>query len=146
MSDPLTAGVIASIAFKAFLESSAGKAAEEMTGAAVQAMGEKLTALRKAIWAKLKGNETAAASIKALAKSKGTETDLQKVESCLQLAMLEDETFATKVRQLAHEITLIQVDDDSTMNQVNYGGTNYQTKTGPNNTNFFGGSHQHGKS
>ncbi|MEO0986226.1 MAG: hypothetical protein AAFY20_11820 [Cyanobacteria bacterium J06639_14] len=42
MSDPLTAGVIASVAFKAFLESSAGKAAEEMNGAAVKAAGEKL--------------------------------------------------------------------------------------------------------
>ncbi len=29
------------------------------------------------------------------------------------------------------------------MNQTNYGGTNYQTNTGPNNTNFFGGEHHH---
>ena len=145
MSDPLTATMIATIAFKAFLESSAGKAAEELTGAATKAAGEKLNALRKKIWQKLRGNPTAEASMKALAEKRGTEADLQKVESLLQLAMLDDEAFATEVRQLAQEITLLQIDDDSTMTQVNYGGTTYQTKTGPNHTNFFGGTHQHGK-
>ncbi len=29
------------------------------------------------------------------------------------------------------------------MKQDNYGGNNYQTQTGENNTNFFGGQHQH---
>ena len=29
------------------------------------------------------------------------------------------------------------------MNQQNFGGENYQTETGSNNTNFFGGQHQH---
>jgi hypothetical protein len=145
MSDPLTASMIATIAFQAFLESSAGKAAEEMTGAAVKAAGEKLNALRKKIWQKLKCNPTAEASIKALEEKRGTQADLQKVDSLLQIAMVDDQNFATEVRQLAHEITLLKIDDDSTMTQVNYGGTNYQTKTGPNNTNFFGGTHQHGK-
>lgn len=146
MSDPLTASAIATIAFKAFLESSAGKAAEAMTGAAAKAVGEKLQALRQKIWQKLRGNATAETSMKALAEKRGTEADLQRVESLLQVAMLDDEQFATAVRQLAHEITLLQIDDDSTMTQINYGGTNYQTKTGPNNTNYFGGTHQHGKS
>ncbi|WP_008314040.1 hypothetical protein [Leptolyngbya sp. PCC 6406] len=144
MSDPLTASVIASIAFKAFLEAGAGEAAKALTGAATKAAAEKLNALRKTIWQKLRGNPSAETSIKALAEQRGSEADLQKVESYLQVAMVEDPQFAASVQQLAQEITLLQIDDDSTMTQVNYGGTNYQTKTGPNNTNFFGGEHRHG--
>ncbi len=37
----------------------------------------------------------------------------------------------------------MQIEDSSSMNQINYGGTNYQLKTGPENTNFFGGEHHH---
>lgn len=144
MSDPLTASVIASIAFKAFLESGAGEAAKALTGATTKAAAEKLNDLRKTIWQKLRGNPSVETSIKALAEQRGSEADLQKVESYLQVAMVEDPQFAASVQQLAQEITLLQIDDDSTMTQVNYGGTNYQTKTGPNNTNFFGGEHRHG--
>jgi hypothetical protein len=144
MSDPLTASAIATLAFQAFLTSSAGKAAQEMTGAATKAAGEKLNALRKTIWQKLRGTPSAEAAIKALAEKRGDEADLQKVEGYLQVAMAEDPQFASQIQQLAQEINLLLVDDDSTMTQVNYSGTNYQTKTGPNNTNFFGGSHHHG--
>lgn len=58
---------------------------------------------------------------------------------------LEDAQLKADVEPYVKAIhqTIVQIDDDSTMNQTNYGGTNYQTKTGPNNTNFFGGEHKH---
>jgi len=48
-------------------------------------------------------------------------------------------------KAIAHQITLEQIQDNSSMNQTNYGGTNYQAKTGDKNTNFFGGTHDHGQ-
>jgi hypothetical protein len=58
---------------------------------------------------------------------------------------LEDKQLKADVEPYVKAIhqTIVQIDDDSTMNQTNHGGTNYQTKTGPNNTNFFGGEHRH---
>ena len=50
----------------------------------------------------------------------------------------EVESFVQQIHQ-----TIVQIDDDSLMIQQNSGGTNYMTKTGPNNTNFFGGEHRH---
>ena len=59
--------------------------------------------------------------------------------------ILSDAAVEQDVRKLAAELhqTIVQIDDDSLMIQQNSGGTNYMTKTGPNNTNFFGGEHRH---
>ena len=59
--------------------------------------------------------------------------------------ILSDAVVEQDVRKLAAELhqTIVQIDDDSLMIQQNSGGTNFMTKTGPNNTNFFGGEHRH---
>ncbi len=54
--------------------------------------------------------------------------------------MDEDIQFASEIRMIAHEIMLEQVEDNRSMVQINYSGTNYQTQTGKDNTNFFGGN------
>ncbi len=61
------------------------------------------------------------------------------------LLALDDPAFVEQVKPIAQQIqqAIVQIDDDSTMTQNNYGGTNYQTKTGLNNTNFLGGEHHH---
>jgi hypothetical protein len=62
MTDPatLTATAIATLAFTKFLESSAGKAAERFTEAAIAKMDE----LRQQIWAKLRGRSRLDASLR----------------------------------------------------------------------------------
>lgn len=138
----ITAATIATLAFTKFLEGSAGKAAEKFTEAAFTKMDD----LRKQIWAKLRGRarvEEVKTSIEKTAQV--TEAQVNQLAAYLQVAMDDDPQFANQIQTIAHEITLMQIEDNSSMNQTNYGGTNYQTKTGANNTNFFGGSHQHGQ-
>ncbi|HEY9625255.1 MAG TPA: type II toxin-antitoxin system Phd/YefM family antitoxin [Crinalium sp.] len=136
MTDPatLTATAIATLAFTKFLEGSAGKAAEKFTEAAIAKMDE----LRQQIWAKLRGRsrvETVKAAIEQTAKA--DQAQVNQVAAYLQVAMDEDPQFAKHIQALAHEITLMQVEDNSSMTQINYGGTNYQTQIGTDNTNFF---------
>ena len=78
------------------------------------------------------------------AAATGSESAKQSIVGAVD-SVLGDAAVEQDVRKLAAELhqTIVQIDDDSTMNQTNYGGTNYQTKTGPNNTNFFGGEHKH---
>ncbi len=136
----LTATAIATLAFTKFLEGSAGKAAEKFTEAAIAKMDE----LRKQIWAKLRGRarvEEVKTSIETTAQI--NQAQVNQIAAYLQVAMDEDPQFARQIQALAHEMTLMQIEDNSSMTQINYGGTNYQTKTGANNTNFFGGTHTH---
>ncbi len=139
----LTATTIATLAFTKFLEGSAGKAAEKFTEAALAKMDE----LRKQIWAKLRGRARVE-EVKAVVEQSAQMTSAQvnQLAAYLQVAMDEDPQFATQIQTLAHEITLMQIEDNSSQTQINYGGTNYQTKTGANNTNFFGGNHSHERS
>jgi hypothetical protein len=138
----LTATAIATLALTKFLEGSAGKAGEKFTDAAFAKMDE----LRKQIWAKLRGRprvEDVKAVIETTAKV--DQAQVNQLAAYLQVAMDEDPQFASQIQMLAHEITLMQVEDNSSMTQINYGGTNFQTKTGSDNTNFFGGTHHHGQ-
>ena len=143
MSDPittLTAGVILDLALKKFLETSAGEAAKAFSQTALKKMDD----LRQVIWAKLRGKPRFEAVKKDIEQqAQITPEQLKQLEPYLQIAMDEDQAFARQIQQLAHEITLEQVQDNSAMNQTNYGGTNYQVKTGKDNTNYFGGSHHH---
>ena len=136
----LTATAIATLAFTKFLEGSAGKVAEKFTEAAIAKMDE----LRKQIWAKLRGRarvEEVKTSIETTAQI--NQAQVNQIAAYLQVAMDEDPQFDRQIQALAHEITLMQIEDNSSMTQINYGGTNYQTKTGADNTNFFGGTHHH---
>ena len=136
----LTAVKIAELAFTKFIESSAGEAAKKFTETAIAKMDD----LRKSIWTKLRGKSLAIDE--ALTKAEqGDRAAVDTVAKYLDVAMVDYPDFAIEVRAIAHEITLEQKQDNSSMTQTNYGGTNYQTKTGDNNTNFFGGSHNHGK-
>lgn len=139
MNEPvtLTATVIANLAFQEFLKSSAGEAAKQFTADILTLM----RTLRQKIWDRLRGKHDAAEHALTQAET-GDQKAIETVATLLGVEML-DEEFAGKLRQLAQEINLHISKDNNTQVQNNYGGTNYQTKTGPNNTNFFGGSHQH---
>lgn len=132
----MTASAIANLALQKFVETGAGKAAEKLAEGAVA----KLDNLWQMIWAKLRGQPVE--KIKAAIEQKQpiSQAQIDQVAAYLQVAMDSDPKFAKEAQMLAHEITLMQVEDNSSMNQTNYGGTNYQTKTGANNTNFFGGT------
>ncbi|WP_416666327.1 hypothetical protein [Egbenema bharatensis] len=138
----LTAGAIATLAFQKFLDAGAGKLAEKFTEAAIVKMDD----LRKQIWAKLRGRPRVE-EVKAIVEQKSqiTQEQVNQLAAYLQVAMDDDPQFAREIQMIAHEITLMQVEDNSNMTQINYGGTNYQTRTGAVNTNFFGGSHYHGQ-
>jgi hypothetical protein len=131
----IAAGAIANLALQKFVEMGAGKAAEKLAEGAVV----KLDNLRQMIWAKLRG-QPPVEKVKAIVEQKQpiTQAQIDQVAAYLQVAMDSDPKFAKDAQMLAHEITLMQVEDNSSMNQTNYGGTNYQTKTGDNNTNIFG--------
>jgi hypothetical protein len=142
MTDPVTtttAGAITSLAFQEFVKSGAGDLAKRFTGEVVTKMGQ----LRELIWNRLTGKHPAAED--ALTKAKAGEKEgIDTVATLLGVELL-DENFAGQVQAIAHEITLLQIEDNSSMNQTNFGGINFQTKTGDNNTNFFGGDHKHGQ-
>ena len=145
MVDPvtttLTASTIATLAFQKFLESGAGELAKKLTEVGVT----KLDILCKKIWEKLRGKSERVDE--ALIKvEQGDRSALDVVSKYLDVAMEDSPDFATEIRAIAHEITLEleQVQDNSNLTQINYGGANYQTKTGKDNTNFFGGDHHHG--
>ena len=136
----LTAAKIVELAFTKAIESGAGEAAKKLTEATIAKMND----LRKKIWAKLRGKSPTVDD--ALTKAEqGDRAAVDTVAKYLDMAMVDYPDFAAEIRAIAHKITVEQHQDNSTMTQINYGGTNYQTKTGADNTNFFGGTHQHGK-
>jgi hypothetical protein len=142
MVDPvtLTAGAIAQLAFQKFIESGAGKLAEKFTEGAIAKMDD----LRQRIVARLRGKSPKVDE--ALVNlQQGDRAALETVTKYLDFVMIEQPEFAIELQAIAHEITLMQIQDNSSQIQNNYGGTNYQVKTGADNTNFFGGSHQHGQ-
>jgi hypothetical protein len=146
MVDPVTAATvfsankIAKLAFTKFIDSGASKLAEKFTEAAIVKMDD----LRKKIWAKLRGKSPKIDE--ALTKAEqGDRSAVDTVAKYLDVEMENNSDFAAEIRAIAHEIALEQYQDNSTMSQINYGGINYQTKTGDSNTNFFGGTHNHGQ-
>jgi len=140
MTDPvsLTAGAIATLAFQKFIESSAGELAKKLSETAIAQMDT----LRQKIVSRLRGKSEKLdeALDKAAA---GERAALETISKNLDVVMDDSPEFAAEIRAIAHEITLQQIQENSSMNQTNYGGTNYQVKTGQDNTNFFGGSHNH---
>lgn len=141
MADPLmalSASTIALLAFQEFIKSGAGELAKQSVPEAIAKMGK----LRELVWNRVTEKHPTAAIALKQAKA-GDQEGIDTIAALLKVEML-DQAFAKQVREIAHEITLLQI-EDSKMSQTNYGGTNYQTKTGDNNTNFFGGDHQHGQ-
>jgi hypothetical protein len=128
MVDPLTVSTILALAFQ-FANSEAGKAAiakvSEVTTASIL---DNIGKLRDLIWQKLQGDPDVENALKT-AEEKGETEPLKLAEPYLQIAMKKDPAFAEAVQQLAQTINIsLQVEDNSTMTQNNYGGTNFQTK------------------
>ncbi|WOD39911.1 hypothetical protein [Nodosilinea sp. E11] len=141
MTDPLslTAATIATLAFQKFIESGAGELAKKFTTEAITQMDT----LRQRIVTRLQGKSKKLDE--ALVKAEeGDKAAVEAIGKNLDVVMDESPEFAEEIRVIAREITLNQIQDNSSISQTNYGGTNYQTKTGPDNTNFFGGTHTHG--
>lgn len=140
MADPITlsAGAIAMLAFQKFIESGAGELAKKFTETAIntETAIKKMDDLRQKIVARLKGkSETLDAAI--VEAEKGDAAAVETIGHYLNVAMLDYPEFADEIRALAHEITIEQKQDNSSMMQTNYGGRNYQMKTGDHNTNFW---------
>ncbi|HAA27269.1 MAG TPA: hypothetical protein DCE56_05775 [Cyanobacteria bacterium UBA8553] len=136
------AQAIAKIAFDKFVEGGAGELGKNMT----TAISEKVQKLGMVVWNRIKGNTRAVEVLEKAAQGQPEET--QQLKNYLySLWQDENSEFAREVKKLADEIHVeITNNDFGNMNQiVREQSTGYQTKTGPNNTNFFGGSHQHGK-
>ncbi len=112
------------------------------------AIAKKVEQLGTAVWNRIKGNATAVTVLEGAAQEKPE--DMQKLKNYLYSLWKDEQSeFAQEVKKLADEIhlELTQIEDNSSMTVNNHGGTNtiYQTKTGKDNTNFFGGTHNHDK-
>ena len=121
---------IAKLAFNKFVESGAEELGKKLTDSATK----KLVALGGAVWARIKGSKIAVKELGIAANEKLGETERteaeQKLANYLTSLWNKDEAFAEQVKDLADELhfELTQIEDNSSMTQVNYGGTNYQNK------------------
>jgi hypothetical protein len=144
MTDPVTlaaALAIAKLACGKFFEASVGKLGEKFTETGLKKIDE----LYQKIRTKLGNNPRAVNALKAV--ENGKEEELQALATYLRDMMNNDQNFAADVQKIADEIEIHKVEDNSQMIQINRdSSTGYQTKTAPDNTNFFGGTHYHGKS
>ena len=144
MSDPvtvLTASAIARLAFQKFLESGAGELGKKFTEAAIAKMDQ----LRQKLWARLRGKPEAEKALTAV--EAGAKAELDNVAAYLQVAMVEDPSFATEVRALAQEINAGKLVDQSSMTQNVYDqGTGIQAKAEQESTQYIAKEmHFHGK-
>jgi len=133
--EPLTAGVIATLAFTKAFE----KTIEKFTEAALA----KMDMLRKKIWQKLQGNPNAEKALTAV--EQGNKAELDKVAVYLQYVMLEDKEFSAEVQALAQEINAGKLQDNSHMTQYNSDSARgWQTKV-EGGTAYIGENHFHGQ-
>ncbi len=79
-----------------------------------------MKALRDKVWGRFQGNSKAEAALVA-AEAEGSAAAVEKVTKYLDLEMMEDEGFATEVRQLAQQIINIQNQTTSSREYTNYG-------------------------
>ncbi len=112
--EPITVATIVALVFQTTVE--------KFTEAAL----EKINTLRQIIWNKLKANPKDEKALQAA--EKGSKTDLEKVADYLKVAMNDEADFAEKVKGLATEIQSLKIQDNSSMNQANSGGQNFQNQ------------------
>ena len=143
--EPITAAasvLLSKIVLDKFYEGVSSKLGEKVVEKALAP----IEALGKFVWGRCvklaKDPKKATEVLQAAAD--GSEAAKQSIGAGVD-RILSDAVVEQDVRKLAAELhqTIVQIDDDSLMIQQNSGGTNYMTKTGPNNTNFFGGEHRH---
>ena len=133
---------IAKIAFDKFIEGGAGELGRKLT----ESMTQKVEKLAQVVMGKLKGN---AEALKVLeAAEQGSVEDTKKLAKYLDALWRNYPEFGKQVQHLAEEIhmELTQIENNSSRIQINRdNSTGFQTDiTGANNTNFFGGTHNHG--
>ena len=133
MSDPLTAGAIATLIFT----TAVGKLTESSTEDMRQQLGKKLQNIKQLIGNKFQGRAKA-----ALARAdQGDETDIETVTSYLGVAMVEDPNFAQQVRALAHDIQqVIKIDQVQGQNVQNVFGGEANQVNNPDGPVIMGGS------
>ena len=130
----LTTGVITELAFKKFLETSAGELAKKFTNQAIQKMDK----LRQMIFNKLKGNPKAENEINAIQSR--TKSNLDRLIVYLEDAMEDDKDFANKIILLAQEINAGKLQDNSNMTMINTDnarGVQNRIEGGTNNSNNY---------
>jgi len=99
----LTASAVAQLAFNEFIKSGAGELAKKSLSGAI----DSVKSLREKIQARFKANDRAATAL-AEVQQQGTTVAMDKVTKYLDIEMLEDEVFATEIRQIAQQIINIQ--------------------------------------
>ena len=112
----LAASTIAGIAFNEFIKSGAGELAKKSLGSAIELVKN----LREQIRTKFQGNGRAETALTEVEKQ-GDLAALEKVTKYLDVEMMEDEAFATQVRQIVQQIINIQNQNISTREYNNYG-------------------------
>jgi hypothetical protein len=109
----LAAGAIAQLAFNEFIKSGVGEVTKKLTGEALA----KANDLRKAIWAKFKGNPRAETALAEVEKQ-GTTESLEKVTKLLDTEMAFEPQFADDIRQIAQQIINIQNQTAETADRI----------------------------
>ena len=97
----LTAGAITQLAFNEFIKSGAGELAKKSLSSAIDSAKK----LREKIQSRFNGNDKAEAAIIEV-QQQGTVASLDKVAKYLDIEMIEDEAFASEIRQLAQQINI----------------------------------------
>lgn len=110
---------------------------------AVALLPKKVEHLGQIIWERcLKGKPGAEQLLKRSAD--GSAEDQKKLENFLEAFLEKNTSLKEEVKVIAEEINIeIQHDSSSMTQHVHSGGVGYQTKTGKENKNFFGGTHNH---
>lgn len=130
----LTAGAIAKIAFEEFAKAGSGELAKKSLGGAIDLIKN----LRDKIRDKFKGNAKAETAI-AEAEQQQMPAALEKVTKYLELEMMEDEAFATEIKQIAQQIINVQnTSGDRAYNQT--AGRDIFNVDNAGQSNKFGGS------
>ncbi len=112
----IAASTIAGLAFNEFIKSGAGEIAKK----SVDGVMDLVKNLRDKIRIRFQGNGRAE-TVLAEVEQQGNQAALEKVTKYLDVEMMEDEVFATQVRQIAQQIINIQNQNLSTREYNNYG-------------------------
>jgi hypothetical protein len=130
----LTAAAIAKIAFEEFVKAGGGELAKK----SLAGVSDLVKALRDKINVKFKGNDRAEIAI-AEVEQQGTPVALEKVTKYLDLEMMEDDAFATEIKQISQQIINIHsTSGDRTHNQT--AGRDMFIINNAGKSNKFGGS------
>ena len=110
---------------------------------AVELLPEKVKQLGQLVWAKcLRGKPGTDEMLQKAAN--GSAADQKKLADYVHQVLESDATLKQEAQKLADEIHLEVNNDFGQMTQINRDqSTGYQTKTGTDNKNFFGGTHHH---